>query len=153
MSTRSYYEMYFHITWHTKVSMPMITPAIEPELYKFLKNKVFETPGAIFHAVGGIEEHVHIGVSLPPTIQPADWIGKIKGSSSHHINQLFGPKKLQWQSGYGILTFSAKDLKWVVEYIENQKERHKTGKISERLERITHPEDVNYVAKADREGR
>lgn len=141
MSTRSYFEVYFHITWHTKMNMPMISPAIEPELYKFLKNKVFETRDAIFHAGGGIENHVHVAVSLPPTLQLAEWIGKVKGSSSHHINQLFGAKKLYWQNGYGIVTFGERDLPWVVRYIENQKERHRTGRISERLERIAHPDD------------
>jgi putative transposase len=133
--------MYFHITWHTKVNMPMVTPSVEPELYKYVKHKVIETRDAIFHAVGGIEDHIHLVVSLPPTVQPAEWIGRIKGASSHHINQSVGPKKLQWQNGYGIVTFGAKDLKWVVGYVENQKERHKTGNISERLERITHLED------------
>ena len=142
MSSRAYFEMYFHITWHTKSSLRLITPAIEADLYKFIRNRVFATEGAIIHAIGGIETHVHLGVSLPPTLQPAEWIGQIKGASSHHINQLHGQKSLQWQNGYGIVTFGEKDLKWVVGYIDNQKQRHASGNISERLERMSHPEDV-----------
>ena len=121
MSTRSYFEMYFHITWHTKSNLRLITPAIEADLYKFIRNRIFATENAIVHAIGGIETHVHLGVSLPPTIPPAEWIGQIKGSSSHHINQLHGQKTLQWQNGYGIVTFGEKDLKWVVAYIETRK--------------------------------
>ncbi len=135
--------MYFHITWHTKSNLRLITPAIEADLYKFIRNRIFATENAIVHAIGGIETHVHLGVSLPPTIQPAEWIGQIKGSSAHHINQLHGHKALQWQNGYGIVTFGEKDLKWVVAYIENQKERHASCRIAERLERITHPEDAH----------
>jgi hypothetical protein len=34
------------------------------------------------------------------------------------------------------VSFGTKDLKWVVDYINNQKEHHRTGKIYDRLERI-----------------
>ena len=139
MSSRAYFEMYFHITWHTKSSLRLITPAIEADLYKFIRDRIFATEDAIIHAIGGIETHVHLAVSLPPSLQPAEWIVRIKGASSHHINQLHGPKTLQWQNGYGIVTFGAKDLTWVVAYIENQKQRHGSRDISERLERIEHP--------------
>jgi len=43
---------------------------------------------------------------------------------------------LEWQSGYGIVCFGTKDLKWVVNYVLNQKEHHKKGKIYDRLEKI-----------------
>jgi putative transposase len=44
-------------------------------------------------------------------------------------------KGLQWQAGYGIVSFGTKDLKWVLNYIRNQREHHSTGNIYERLER------------------
>ena len=60
-----------------------------------------------------------------------EWIGQLKGASSHE----FG-KALQWQTGYGIVSFGTKDLKWVVDYIGHQREHHKNGSIYERLERF-----------------
>jgi putative transposase len=114
----------------------MIKPEIESKLYGYLKHKILETPETIVHAIDGIEDHIHLAVSLPPTIEPANWIGKLKGASSHYINQLANNKLLEWQSGYGIVSFGTKDLKWVVNYVLNQKEHHKTGKIYERLEKI-----------------
>lgn len=65
----------------------------------------------------------------------SDWIGKLKGSSSYYINHEVQPKALEWQRGYGILTFGTKDLKWVIDYINNQKEHHKRGTTRERLEK------------------
>ncbi len=59
----------------------------------------------------------------------------MKGASSHE----FG-KALQWQKGYGVVSFGTKDLEWVVSYVRNQKERHQTGRLSERLERISDDE-------------
>jgi putative transposase len=137
MSRRVYSEIEFHIKWHTKNNSPLITPKIEPRLFQFVTHKILESPGVLFHAIGAIEDHIHIAVSPPPTINPSEWIGKLKGSSSHHINQLFGYKSLEWQHGYGIVSFGTKDLPWIIDYVENQKEHHRTGKIYDRLERIT----------------
>ncbi len=109
----------------------MINENIEAALYKFLRNKVIKTEGAFFHAIGGIETHVHIGASVRSTVDIDKWIGQLKGASSHE----FG-KALQWQQGYGVVSFGTRDLPWVIAYIENQKERHRSGDISGRLERI-----------------
>ncbi len=135
MSNSVYSEINFHITWHTKTSLPMINEQIESRLYHCLTHKILETPGARLHAIGGIETHIHIGVSLQPNLLVSDWIGKLKGSSSHYINHEVQPKALEWQRGYGIVTFGTKDLQWVIDYINNQKEHHKRGTTNDRLEK------------------
>jgi len=137
MSESVYSEINFHITWHTKSSLPMITERIESRLYQYLTHKILETPGARLHAIGGIDTHVHIGVSLQPEILVSDWVGKLKGSSAYYINHEIQPKALRWQRGYGIVTFGTKDLKWVIEYIRNQKEHHRKSTIFERLEKYS----------------
>ncbi len=131
MSIRVYSEINLHITWHTKNSLPMIRQSLEPDLHKFLRNKVVETPGTYFHAIGGIETHVHLAVTIKPSVHLDEWIGKLKGASSHEMG-----KALQWQEGYGIVSFGTKDLKWVMSYILNQREHHRRGTTFERLERI-----------------
>ena len=138
MSTAAYSEINFHITWHTKNSLPLITPDIEDRLYRFITHRIIETPGAYLHAANGTETHVHIAASLTPEILVSDWIGKLKGASSYYINHEVRPKALEWQRGYGIVSFGTKDLKWVVEYIKNQKEHHLRGKTHDRLERYSH---------------
>lgn len=130
MSRRVYSEINLHITWHTKDNIRFIDDRIEPLLYKYLQNRIIETSGAYLHAIGGIGDHVHIGVSVKPTLGLDNWIGQLKGASSHE----FG-KALQWQSGYGVVSFGTRDLKWVVDYVRNQKEHHKRGNIYHRLER------------------
>jgi len=102
MSDAVYSEINFHITWHTKNSLPMIRERIEDRLYHYLTHRILETPGVRLHAIGGIETHVHIGLSAPPNLLISDYIGQLKGSSSHYINHEIEPKALQWQRGYGI---------------------------------------------------
>ena len=142
MSNRAYSEINLHINWHVKESLPIITDVIEPRLHKYLLHYALQMKGVIVHAIDGTETHVHIAVSVPPTLVIADWIGKLKGSSSHYVNhELVNRKLLDWQTGYGVVSFGTKDLGWVVNYIHDQKEHHRKGTIVDRLERIINDDD------------
>lgn len=110
--------------------MPTINEGVEPALHKYLRNKVIKTPGTIFHAIGGIEDHIHLAVAVKPTVDMDGWIGQLKGASSHEMG-----KSLQWQHGYGVVSFGTKDLQWVVNYVLKQKEHHRRGTTRDRLER------------------
>lgn len=131
MSKTYYAEINLHVTWHTKNNSRLITPAIEADLYAFLKNKIVNTDGAYFHGIGGIEDHLHIGLSVAPKIHLDEWFGQLKGASSHE----FG-KALEWQRGYGVVSFGTKDLPWILRYIANQREHHANNSTYDRLERI-----------------
>jgi putative transposase len=74
----------------------------------------------------------------------------LKGSSSHEANRQFGPgrKVLEWQSGYGVVSFGTQHLPWVMAYIRNQKEHHARGSVEERLERVLELEDAGAEAGA-----
>ena len=136
MSRRVYSEINLHFTWHTKESVPVITPEIESRLYHYIKHRALEIKGLIFPEIGGTENHVHIVVSIPPTLLISEWIGRLKGASSHYINhEIVNRKLLDWQDGYGVVSFGTKDLEWVKRYVRNQKEHHASGRIYERLER------------------
>jgi putative transposase len=139
---RNYYsEINLHITWHTKDSMPLLTPMVEPLAYRAIRGKIMATPGVSMHEIGGTETHVHVSVSVPPTIVVSDFIGQIKGASSYEVNQQLKTRGnvLQWQAGYGVISFGNGNLQWVTQYIQHQREHHAGGKISERLERFDTP--------------
>lgn len=117
----------------------MIDSKMQADLFAFLKNKIVETRGAYFHAIGGIETHVHIGCSVKPSVHIDEWVGQLKGASSFEMG-----KGLQWQAGYGIVSFGTKDLKWVVDYVRDQREHHSRGTIFDRLERIERLSDDEW---------
>lgn len=81
---------------------------------------------------------MHLAITIPPTLAISEFIGQLKGISSHEVNQRMGThgKALQWQAGYGVVSFGTAHLDWVVRYIENQREHHAKGRTIERLERI-----------------
>jgi putative transposase len=137
MPNNVYAEINLHITWHTKMSSPVISDAVSLHLYRYLRERILQTPEVKFHAAGGTENHVHLAVSIPPTLEISRWIGEVKGASAHHINhRVVNRKLLEWQTGYGIVSFGTRDLGWVVGYISGEKQHHAAGKTYERLERI-----------------
>ncbi len=140
MSRNYYSEIHLHMVWHVKESKPWLTPSVEKIVHDYLRGYVVRTPGAFVHEIGGTETHVHMAVTVPPTLGISDLIGKLKGSSAHEANSKVRPKCLEWQSGYGVVSFGTKDLDWVRDYIRNQKEHHANGTTHERLERITFDE-------------
>jgi putative transposase len=148
MSRNYYSEINLHIVWHCKNSLPLLTPKVEPLAYRFLEKRIIETPGAFVHEIGGIETHVHVAVSVPPTLLISDFIGKLKGGASHDVNQQFGREKvLEWQAGYGVVSFGTGRLDWVLDYIRNQRDHHARGTVHNRLER-TMLDDAESTAQA-----
>ena len=148
MSRNYYSEIHLHFTWHTKLSQPLLTPKIEPFVHDYLRRRLVGMPGAFVHEIGGTETHVHLAVTIAPTILISELVGQMKGSSSHETNQRFGSKVLEWQTGYGVVSFGTKDLDWVRTYIRNQREHHARGSAVDRLERITSDDDGRLMAEA-----
>lgn len=139
MSHNFYSEVNLHIVWHTKASLPLLTPTVEPLTYRLLRKRIIDTPGVFVHKIGGIETHIHMAVTVPPTLTPSQWIGEWKGGTAHDVNQKIGKRQkvLQWQAGYGIVSFGSRDLQWVADYIRKQRQHHQRGTVHDRLERTT----------------
>ena len=49
-------------------------------LFRYVRSYALQSKGLIFHEIGGAETHVHIAVTIPPTLLISEWIGKIKGA-------------------------------------------------------------------------
>lgn len=79
------WKLYYHFVWSTKNRLSLIDSILEPELYRAIVAKA-QKLGAFVHAIGGINEHVQLGVSIPPKLEPAKFIGDVKGNSSHFVN-------------------------------------------------------------------
>ena len=139
MSRNYYSEINLHLTWHTKDSLPLLSDEVEPLAHRYVKQKIVNTQGAFVHEIGGTETHVHVAVTVSPTLLISEFVGQLKGASSHEVNKQLGlrDKTLQWQTGYGVVSFGTGQLDWVKAYIVRQREHHARGTVQGRLERIT----------------
>jgi putative transposase len=135
----SYWKLFYHFVWGTKDRRLLIDPKLEPGLYRAIIAKAQEMGGHV-HAIGGMEDHVHLAVSVPPKVALAKFIGDVKGNSSHYINYVVKPGfDFHWQDEYGVLSFGEKNLPAVIRYIQNQKQHHIEGNLIPTMEHDDSP--------------
>ena len=135
MANHAFHEIYLHITWHNDHERS-ISSVVEPLVHEAILVKCRATSGVYVHGIGGTETHVHIAVSIEPTVGISELIGQIKGAASFLVNQRCSDHPINWQRGYGVVSFSRRDLPWVLAYIQNQKQHHQEGTLSAKVERI-----------------
>ena len=132
----TFHQLYYHFTWATHDREPHLFPAYRVEFLKIL-NEESKTRGGWPIRHNAMFDHVHLLVRLPPTVCVSEFIGQVKGATSHRVNSELRPDfKLRWQEGYGVLTLRKAELDKVARYIDNQEEHHRTGRLSDLLERI-----------------
>src|SRR5438093_699672 len=121
----SYISAYFHCVFSTKERRPQITPKLRDRLWPFLggiarKNKMKAIE------IGGMDDHVHILLSLPSTMPIAKALQLIKGGSSKWVHETFPEHgSFSWQEKYGAFSVSVSQLDKITEYIKGQQEHHR----------------------------
>jgi REP element-mobilizing transposase RayT len=139
----SYWRLFYHIVFATKNREPLITRDFYERLYGVIVAKA-EALGARLHAIGGMEDHLHLVVSVPPSVSLSSFVGQIKGTSSHFVNHaLTLPYRFGWQKGYGVVSFGEKRLETVRAYVQNQQRHHAEASSISFLERAQSQDDIS----------
>ena len=116
----------YHIIWRTKKSEKTINPIFERELYAYINGFCTEKQCRLFR-IGGMEDHIHLLVSIRPDISICEFMQVLKSQTSHWIKEK--PSKYPlfkgWGSGYAAFSYSDRDKEIIRQYIMNQKEHHK----------------------------
>jgi len=119
-----YWQLFYHLVWATKQRAPLLTPAVEPEIHGFLRGKAIGLGATVF-AIGGVADHVHLIVAIPPRLAVATFVGQIKGVASAKANQArLTETPFRWQAEYGAFSFDGKRLPNCIAYVERQKQHH-----------------------------
>lgn len=136
-----FHRLYYHIVWATFRRTPMIVEGIRPHVFKAITDKC-DSLGATVLAIGGVDDHMHLAVSLPPVIAVSEFIGGVKGASAYHVNHFPDSEhRLEWQRGYGALSFGRDHLDRVIAYINNQQDHHGAGRLWGSLEECGEDDD------------
>jgi REP element-mobilizing transposase RayT len=98
----TYTSLHYHFIFSTKNREPWIRRDIEERLWAYLGGIASQHDLKPI-LIGGIEDHVHLLVGLPPTTSISQALKSIKGASSGWIKQnLPGCRTFAWQDGYGV---------------------------------------------------
>ena len=73
-----------------------------------------------------MEDHVHCFIGLKPVVSVSEPMKTVKGKSSKYINDhKLTPGRFEWQEGYGVFSYSQKNVATVYKYIQHREEHHK----------------------------
>jgi putative transposase len=141
----TFYSLHYHIVFSTKERRPLIRPEWRPRLHEYLGGTV-RGMGGVAEAIGGVEDHVHLLVSLKTTDAPAELVRELKKASS-----VWAAGKYElgfaWQEGYSIFSASWTHVPILRRYIANQEAHHRKLAFADELKRLLEKNGVKYDPK------
>ena len=78
-------SLHYHIVFSTKDRVPWIVPAIEDRVWTYLAG-IAGQHGMMPLQIGGLEDHMHLVIAIPPTLSVSTAVQRLKGSSSRCVS-------------------------------------------------------------------
>jgi len=97
------------------------------------------------HAVGGMEDHIHLLLQFPATVVISEAIKTIKANSSSWMSDEIG--QFAWQQGYGAFSVSKSNMAAVMTYIQNQERHHRKMTFEEEFIAFLKQHGIEFDAK------
>ena len=122
--SHTYVNCLIHCVFSTRNRKPLIADGWRDQLHAMLGGIARERgfPSLI---VGGIEDHVHVLLSLPARLALADAMRILKSTSSTWVNDTyFSDRSFAWQEGYGAFSVGLTARDATIAYIRHQVKHH-----------------------------
>ena len=119
MAYHTHTTLLFHYVFATKNRLPSIPQELQARLWAYMGG-IARANKMKALAVGGVADHSHVLLSLPPTITVAKAIQLVKAGSSQWMHEQTGSHRFEWQEGYGAFSVGASQVPATVHYIESQ---------------------------------
>ena len=132
----AYVQLYTHMVFRTYNSQPYLTEEPRNALERYVRG-ITEKLGIYLHAIGGVPDHIHLLLGLPPTLSVAEAAQKLKANTSRLLNRNGDmSERFRWREGYGAFSVSPGHLQQIKRYIDRQVEHHRKVTSDDELERI-----------------
>ncbi len=120
--SHTYAQNVVHVVFSTKDRRKTISAEFRPKVWAYSAG-ICKKQGIFVHTIGGMEDHAHFLIQVPPVMSLAKAVATIKSNSSRWANE--EGLKLAWQQGYAAFSVSASIVPAVVRYIQNQEAHHR----------------------------
>ncbi|HEY2811477.1 MAG TPA: IS200/IS605 family transposase, partial [Rhabdochlamydiaceae bacterium] len=120
--SHTYVQNVIHIVFSTKERRKVILRDMKERVWSYVAG-ICKQEKIFVHAVGGMEDHIHLLLQIPPTMTLAEAVRTVKSNSSSWMKQEI--KKFAWQEGYSGFSVSKSKIPVVIRYIKNQERHHK----------------------------
>ena len=121
----SFINCIYHIVFATASRQPSIFSDKETQVYKILYH-ILNKYGCFVYRIGGMPDHIHLLITIPPTVSVSKLVQNLKRESTMTIKEndlIHG--WCGWQDGYGCFSYCIRDVDKISNYIKNQKTHHK----------------------------
>ncbi len=140
----SYCSCLVHYVFSTRDRRKVITPELQARLWPYMGGIARENQMKAL-AVGGVEDHCHMLVSMPTTVSIAKGIQLIKGGSSKWVHDSFPEhREFEWQEGYGAFSIGVSGVKQTIDYIQRQEEHHRVRTFQEEFIAFLKRHEIEY---------
>jgi putative transposase len=119
--SHTYTKTHVHIVFSTRGRKKQISKTIQPKLWSYLAG-ICRNTKMLALGIGGIEDHVHALVELPPTMAVSKAVSLLKSNSSRWMREQ--GIKFAWQEGFGAFNVSASNVAVVKQYVLSQELHH-----------------------------
>jgi putative transposase len=122
--SHTYCSSLFHCVFSTKERRRTIAPEIQPRLWAYMGGIAREHDVKAL-AVGGIDDHAHLLLSLPSTMAIATAMRDIKRGASIWMHEKGEVPAFEWQEGYGAFSIGWSQADATIAYIARQEAHHR----------------------------
>ena len=144
LMANTYTSLHYHIIFSTKNREPWLNKEIETKVWSYLGG-IARQNGLKPVKIGGVEDHVHLLIAMPPTLSLSETLKQIKGASSGWMKETFpNCRGFGWQDGYGAFTVSKSQMSEVEDYIGGQREHHRIKSFAEEYRAFLDKHGVEY---------
>jgi putative transposase len=135
--SNTYTQLYIHFVFAVQNRLSLIQNNWQSDLYRYM-NGIIEQQGHRQFAINGMQDHVHILVSMNPKQASSELVFQIKRSSTIWINEnKLVRGKFSWQEGFGAFSYGKSQVPDICRYIENQQIHH--------MKRTFHEEYIDFL--------
>jgi putative transposase len=139
--SHTYVQNFLHVVFSTKERRKLIPPDSRTKLWAYMAG-VCSKEKIVPLEIGGMDDHSHLLIQLPPTLSLSDAILEIKTSSSRWMGKSFA-----WQRGFAAFSVSASKKNAVVRYVRTQDTHHKKMHFDSELITLLKKHGVPYDPK------
>jgi REP element-mobilizing transposase RayT len=137
-------SLHYHLVFSTKHRHPWLLADIEQRVWQYLGGIARDNRMNALQ-IGGVEDHVHILLGMPPTMAVSKAVQLLKGGCSKWIHDNFPSlKAFEWQDGYGAFSVSKSQLPEVTDYVAKQREHHRVKTFQEEFRALLEKHGIAY---------
>ena len=140
----TYSRILIHLVFAVKYRKAVLDKSWRQELFQYIIG-VIEKRNHKVCAIGGVEDHIHILVSMTSDQSISELVRDVKRSSALWIvEKKFVRTNFAWQKGFGAFSYAKSQLHTVADYVQNQEKHHAKQTFHDEYLRFLELFEVDY---------